>query len=246
MVLGGGYSLLRFGPPAVADLFAEDFEFEPMAEVAGFRRLAGGASTAAFDPFFGLDAEAGEDRATLVEEVRGDVCGTLYGGPTDGDSVVRIASFSDYNCPFCRVLTLRLAEIEKDAKSGVEIAWHEFPLLGEASEMAAKSALAAKRQGAYVEFHRRLMRAPFQTTPEYLVALADSIGIDHDELRKDMESEAVSRELAQSSALAEVFGFIGTPALVVGRTVVQGEIGDATLGRLIERERADGAITACT
>lgn len=111
--------------------------------------------------------------------------------------------------------------------------------------LAAQGALAAKRQDAYVDFHRRLMRAPFQTTPEYLEALSDAIGVDHAQLRADMTSEGVRREIAESSALAKTFRFIGTPALVVGRTVVQGEIDDATLERLIERERADGPIGAC-
>jgi hypothetical protein len=45
--------------------------------------------------------------------------------------------------------------------------------------------------------------------------------------------------------LAELFAFVGTPALVVGRTVVQGEINDARLERLIARERMDGPIEAC-
>jgi len=111
--------------------------------------------------------------------------------------------------------------------------------------LAAQAALAAKRQDAYVAFHKRLMRTPFGTTPEYLDVLAEDIGVDGARLRADMASEDVRRELRESSALADIFAFVGTPALVVGRTIVQGEIGDARLKRLIERERADGPIEAC-
>lgn len=245
LFLAGGYSLLRFGPPAVSQLFAGDFEFEPVERPAGFRRLAAGQSSAGFSPLFGLDDEAGPGISAAVAEVGADPCGSLYGGNGLDAGVVPIASFSDYNCPFCRVLTLRLVEIEDAADGDVQIAWHELPLLGEASMLAAQGALAAKRQGAYVEFHRRLMRAPFRATPEYLEALAEAIGVDHDRLREDMQSTAVQEEIMRSSALAKAFGFIGTPALVVGRTVVQGEIDDATLKRLIDRERADGPIAAC-
>ena len=245
LVLGGGYSLLRFGPLAAANLFTEDFAFEPMERPDGFRRLAGGQSSSGLDPFFGLNSAPDPEDVALLEEVRADVCGALYGETALRDGIVPIASFSDYNCPFCRVLTLRLGEIEEASRGGVDVAWHELPLLGEASMLAAQGALAAKRQDAYVDFHRRLMRAPFQTTPEYLEALSDAIGVDHDQLRADMTSEGVRREIAESSALAKTFRFIGTPALVVGRTVVQGEIDDATLERLIERERADGPIGAC-
>lgn len=245
LVLASGYAGLRFGAPAVADLLAEDFVFEPMARPAGFRRISGGKSTSGFDPFFGLDGTPDPAMDASIEDVRLRVCDALYGEDLENDGPVPIASFSDYNCPFCRVLTLRLSEIEEASSGRVRISWHELPLLGEASMMAAQGALAAKRQDAYVEFHRRLMRAPFETTPEYLTALADDIGVDKLQLLSDMESEEVRRELRESSALAKVFGFIGTPALVVGRTVVQGEIDDGRLKRLIERERADGPIAAC-
>lgn len=245
LVLAGGYGALKYGAPAVANLFATEFDFEPLAKPAGFRRITGGDSTAGFDPFFGLDDGSDAAKEALIADVETRVCETLYGDLARGEGVVPLASFSDYNCPFCRVLTQRLAKMEAASTGGLRIAWHELPLLGEASMTAAKGALAAKRQGAYVQFHKRLMRAPFQTTPEYLAVLAEDIGVDENQLIADMESEAVRREIQESSALAEVFGFIGTPALVIGRTVVQGEIGESTLNRLIERERVDGPVGAC-
>ena len=64
-------------------------------------------------------------------------------------------------------------------------------------------------------------------------------------MRRDMDGAAVSRRLAESAALAGLFGFAGTPALVVGRTVVVGAIGEARLRALIARERRDGPIPAC-
>ena len=245
LILAGGYGVFKYGAPAVSNLFAADFDFVSIAKPAGFRRIVGGESTAGFDPFFGLGDGPDVGMQAIVSRVENDVCQTLYGDKAGSPEVVPLASFSDYNCPFCRVLTQRLAKMEAGSDGRLQIAWHELPLLGEASMTAAKGALAAKRQGAYASFHRRLMRAPFQTTPEYLAALAEDIGVDRNQLIADMNSEAVQRELQESSALAKVFGFIGTPALVVGRTVVQGEIGDGTLKRLIEQERADGPIAAC-
>lgn len=245
LVLAGGYSAVRFGVPAMSNMFAADFDFEQIADPAGFRRISGGQSTAGFDPFFGLDAGQDVEMQAVVADVQNQICQTLYPEIFQKTGVVPLASFSDYNCPFCRVLTQRLSRMEAKSGGGLEIAWHELPLLGDGSMMAAKGALAAKRQNAYVEFHERLMRAPFQTTPEYLAVLANDIGVDEARLISDMESEAVQRELRESSALAQIFGFIGTPALVVGRTVVQGAIGEGDLKRLIDRERTDGSVAAC-
>jgi predicted DsbA family dithiol-disulfide isomerase len=244
LAIAGGYAALRFGPPAVADLFAGDFDFEPVERPVGFRRITGGDSSSGFDLFMGLDGGPDPAMAATAERIEGRVCETLYGSETE-PGVVPMASFSDYNCPYCRALTIRLSNIEEASGGGVRIAWHELPLLGEASMMAAQAALAAKRQGAYVAFHKRLMRTPFGTTPEYLDVLAEDIGVDGARLRADMASEDVRRELRESGALADIFAFVGTPALVVGRTVVQGQIDDARLKRLIERERADGPIGAC-
>ncbi|MEO1689787.1 MAG: DsbA family protein [Pseudomonadota bacterium] len=154
-----------------------------------------------------------------------------------------IASFSDYNCPFCKVLTQKLAALE-DA-GGVSVTWHEWPLLGEASMQAAQAALAADAQGAYAAFHKRLMRSRFRPTPEYLREIARSLDIDADRMLSDMASAAVAKRLADTAALSSIFGFPGTPALVVGRTVVVGAISDATLAALVEQERRDGPPEVC-
>jgi protein-disulfide isomerase len=52
-----------------------------------------------------------------------------------------------------------------------------------------------------------------------------------------MNSRATAAAIARTTALAAALGFIGTPALVVGRTVVQGDITRRQLERLIEDER---------
>ena len=127
----------------------------------------------------------------------------------------------------------------------MRIAWHEWPLLGPVSEVAAKAALAAKRQGAYPAFHDALMRGAFVPTPAFLQALAGRIGIDPQRMLADMESAGVAREIAETRALADLFGFFGTPSMVVGRTLVTGEIGDAALRALIAREAEDGPVPAC-
>ena len=235
-------ALAAVAAPRIRGLLEPELEFEPMAQPAGFRRIAGGGVSTGFDVFAGLDGE-GDPALDAAVEARDDLCAALFHAGTGSAGVVPIASFSDYNCPFCRVLTKRLAEIE--AEGGVAVSWHELPLLGEASMTAARGALAAARQGAYAAFHERLMASGFQTTPEYLEALAQSIGVDAGRLEADMRSDAVAREILRSRAVARAFGFIGTPAIVVGRTVVQGEIGERTLRRLIAREREDGPVPAC-
>ncbi len=90
------------------------------------------------------------------------------------------------------------------------------------------------------------MRGRFVATPEYLEILARDIGVDGNRLLADMESDAVSQRLCTTEAVARIFGFIGTPALVVGRTVVVGTVSESVIAALVEQERRDGPIPVCS
>lgn len=128
----------------------------------------------------------------------------------------------------------------------MRITWHEWPRLGPTSLSAARARLAADMQGAYAAFRTRLMRGRFVATPEYLEILAQDIGVDGDRLLSDMEGDAVSERLRNTEAVARIFDFIGTPALVVGRTVVVGKVSEGVIGALVEEERRDGPPPVCS
>ena len=61
--------------------------------------------------------------------------------------------------------------------------------------------------------------------------------MNQSQLRVDMNSSITTLAIQRTSALASALSLIGTPALVVGRTIVQGEITRSQLERLIENER---------
>ena len=240
-----GYAALR----TVPSLLPEKLELEALDRPEGFRRFVAGETSGGFDPFVGLgtgdSAEVAARKADALERVSENICAALYGGLNTTPSQVPMASFSDYYCPFCRVQTKRLAGMTGEMPDKIAVAWHELPLLGDSSNLAAKAALAAKRQGAYVAFHERLMTTPFQASREYLARLSDDIGVDGKQLITDMESPEIARELEDSAALARLFAFVGTPALVIGRTVVQGQISDRMVREIIELEREEGWQNAC-
>jgi protein-disulfide isomerase len=150
------------------------------------------------------------------------------------DSAIQIATFLDYRCPYCRKLADIMSKMHDD---NVRIVYKEWPILGEASLLAARYALAADRQGKYLAFHLRVMSSRFIPTAASLEAIAAELGIDVPQLRADTNSGITTREIQRTAALAAALGFIGTPAMVVGRTIVQGEITRDQLQRLIEDER---------
>lgn len=229
-VAGVVYGTRRFA----TTVFAPKLEFTEMSAPSGFRKYSAGAVSSAYDPFVGLGAEPGPEMRQVVDQVTADPCTALFGPERTPHGIVPVASFSDYNCPYCRVLTQYLAAREEAGI--IRMSWHELPLLGDTSVQAARAALAAKQQDAYALFHKRLMRAAFQTTPEYVGILAESLALDPVQMAEDMNGPQISAELINSAALARLFGIIGTPALVVGSTFVQGEISEARLDDLIALE----------
>ena len=246
LALGGGYLIAGRALP-ILPWFERDIAFEDLARPDGFRRVrAGETSSAGFDPFAGIGGAAPTETAiSAMADVERDICAALFGGWSPGSGTVPIASFSDYNCPICRVTTRRIARSEEVRDGTAQVTWHELPILGETSVLAARAALAADGQGAYAAFQDRLLRSPFQPTTAYIDAVADDLGLDRDCLVRDMASAETQARIDRSLALRDIFGFRGTPAILVGRTVVEGDIGEAMLSRLIEVEREAGPLPSC-
>jgi len=217
------------------------FEFEP-GPIDGLRVIAGGEVSTGFDPLVGVS----ESKSRNPQPLPSNLCKALFKRESWSEEWgVPIASFSDYNCPYCRVQTFELAELMDDASQRFTVVWHELALLGEMSLLAAKAALAADRQGAYVAFQRRLMRSSFSPTPEYLKGLAKNIGIDGEQLVSDMRDPEILSSIESTKDLARHLRFIGTPGLVVGRTVVMGYMPIAGIEELIEAEAEYGVPMFC-
>lgn len=210
---------------------APGMELEPLPDIPGFRRLPGGEVTRGVtDPLIGLDAAASVAPTPLDA-----LCEDLF--RKDVPRGVPVAYFTDYFCPRCRGLSAIL--LDRAAQAQIALTYHELPLISEGSEPAARMALAARNQGAYDVLHARLMRANFVPTEAYIRDLAESIGIDGNRLLADMASLETDAALRRSRALAARFRFFGTPALVVGRTAVLGQIETRRLDDLIALEAVE-------
>lgn len=133
----------------------------------------------------------------------------------------------------------------KDDANGLRLVRHELPVLGDASVLAAKAVLAAEEQGKHTAMKQRLSRATFITDEAFIRTVAQSVGIDARRLAADMASEDIARQLATSRALADMFGFVGTPALVIGSTVTVGAVTEGTIRAVIADERALSVPQSC-
>ncbi|MGI1661775.1 DsbA family protein [Palleronia sp. KMU-117] len=221
---------------------------EPLPGLPGFRRIEGTDLTRAFDPFVGLGTPASETatdtlRAAADRAVRADPCAALFPG-WSGDSVP-LAVFTDHNCAVCRRTEPEVRGWVGAQGGRVTLFWHDLPLLGPTSEIAARGALAARRLGAEAAFRARLLRSAPSPDPAWLAGTGASLGLDGARLAALAGSPEVDAALAGNLALFQLLGLAGTPGAVLGRTVVSGALPRERWARLLAGESAEATRAAC-
>ena len=154
-------------------------------------------------------------------------------GNVQGD--VTVVEFFDYQCGYCkRALPMMEALLESDAN--VRVIWKELPILGPISEFGAAASMGAQRQDLYLAFHTALMREP-ELSEERVMEIAQTVGLDTARLRQDMTDPAFKAYMMENRALAQRLGIEGTPAFVVGGTLVPGAIGIEQMRQIIAEAR---------
>lgn len=162
--------------------------------------------------------------------------GTPVVGNPDGDVV--IVEFFDYRCPYCKKVAEPLREVVKE-DGNIRLVMKEYPILSAESELAAKAALAAHEQGRYEDFHFTLMTEPGALNRDKIFGIAESLGLDLEKLRADMESPEIAAKLAEVAELGEALNVRGTPAFVIGDELVPGAISIEEMRQRVRQVRAD-------
>jgi protein-disulfide isomerase len=106
----------------------------------------------------------------------------------------------------------------------LRLVFKEFPILGPESTMAAYAALAARNQGNYEAFHWALMETDGSFDREHIFSVAQSVGLDTEQLARDMEDPALDGLIEKNAALANALGISGTPAFIVGDRLIGGAL----------------------
>jgi len=165
------------------------------------------------------------------------------GAPASGaarpDVVVVI--FTDYQCAVCKGTDPALGRLlARDP--GVRVIWKDWPIRGPASDFAARVALAAHRQGRYVQVHDALMAARGQLTPERITDIAHRAGADPARLAADLQNDAraIDEQLGRHRLQAFSLGLQGTPAYLVGPYLIQGGLDDRALAAAVRKARRAG------
>ncbi len=170
------------------------------------------------------------------EALVNDPSSPVAGNP-EGD--VTLVEFFDYQCTYCkRVIGSVMAVLEDDP--GLRVVYKEFPILGPASVIAARAALASRKQdpGKYLAFHKALMASRGRLSESKVMAIAAEVGFDEARLKSDMALPEIQQTIDRNLALAEALGISGTPSFVIGDELVPGLISLDAMKKYIAKARA--------
>lgn len=139
--------------------------------------------------------------------------------PTGGNpkGKVTVVEFFDYQCPHCVDMDPDIQGLIK-SNAEVRVVFKEFPIRGPVSLFAAKAALAASKQGKYMQLHEALMKSAKDLNEDKVLELAKSVGLDVKKLKADMNGDAVNQQIKDTYKLAQELQLFGTPALFVAKT----------------------------
>lgn len=148
---------------------------------------------------------------------------------------ITVTEFFDYKCGYCRQVTPQVVELVQK-NPDVRLVLKDFVIFGNDSEAAARLMLGAKDQGKGLELHKALM-AENALDARGALRIAAGLGVDLEKAKVIGESEAVSQHLADTDTLAKTLQLSGTPAFIVGDTLIPGADINA-LKLAIEQTRA--------
>ncbi len=187
------------------------------------------------------DAQANADRdlvASMRDPLENDGYSLVTGNP-DGD--VTVIEFLDYRCGYCKQAHDGVkALIASDPN--IKFIIKEFPILGPESTFAARAAMASLAQGAdmYLKFNDAMMRHKGNLDQQTVMRIAGDVGIDQARLAQEVQNPEIASNIRETYGLARRLDISGTPAFIIGDTIVRGFLPYDALKEIVEEQREQG------
>ncbi|MEQ6247842.1 DsbA family protein [Sulfitobacter sp. HNIBRBA3233] len=162
---------------------------------------------------------------------------SFVGGNPEGD--ITLVEFLDYRCGYCKRAHSEVAEL---LESDGNIRWivKELPILGEASVLASRFAVAVKQVSggeSYMAVHDALMSFNGDITMPTLRRLGSTFGLDMDAIEARMQSDEVTAEIARTRELASALQITGTPTFVMEDELLRGYLPLDQMRLIVEDKR---------
>jgi protein-disulfide isomerase len=138
---------------------------------------------------------------------------------------VTVVEFFDYRCGYCKLAAPQVVKLIEQ-NPDVRFVFKQFPIFGEVSDTAAKVALTPAGKAKALALYKSWMgeKALDEAIIDRDLTLA---GLDPAQVRKAADDPEIARQIRDTRALATSLKIEGTPAFVVGDTLIPGADVDA-------------------
>ncbi len=171
------------------------------------------------DPVMAALGDAAQKAAVARQkDLLSDPASPVIGNPNGN---VTIVEFTDYQCSYCKAAEPRLQALLKEDPN-VRLVVKEFPILTKESVTASRAALASVKQGKYTAFHQAMMGHKGQLTVEAVFEYAKKVGLNVDQLKKDMNAPEIGDQIIENLKLARAMKISVVPGLVVDTKILSG------------------------
>jgi protein-disulfide isomerase len=140
------------------------------------------------------------------------------GSPTKGPdgAPITIVEFADFQCPHCAEFAPALDKIVEARKNDVRFVYKLY-VLGKfpQSELAARAAYAAGKQGKFWEMHHMIFANQQRLSQQDLDTMAAQLGIDVSRFHADIQSQETSERITKDKKLGEDLKIEGTPSIFI-------------------------------
>lgn len=198
---------------------------------------------ASVEGHYNKQAESQAAQEGSLDEVPADLvdANTPAFGPADAK--VTVVEFFDYNCGYCKQVANDLGRL-MDEEKNVRYVFKELPILSATSEVAARYALAAHKQGKFIDFHMALMNYQGPISEDFLKKTAEGLKLDMKKLAKDADSQELRDALNKNVSAARALGVRGTPFFLFNKEKVPGAIGYSRMKEMVAQQSGAAAAPA--
>lgn len=191
-----------------------------------------------------LQTREAEEKARADFDLVADNADALFndgyswvGGNPDGD--ITLVEFLDYRCGYCKRAHDEVAKL-LESDGNIRLIVKELPILGEQSVVASRFAIATKQlagDDSYKAINDALMAFNGDVSLPALRRLASTFGLDADAIEAHMDSDSVTKEIADTRALAQLMQISGTPTFIMQDEMLRGYLPYDQMKALLEGKR---------
>jgi protein-disulfide isomerase len=130
---------------------------------------------------------------------------------------VTVVAFVDFQCSACAAFSPLLKNVIAEFGSNARLVVRDYPLteIHDRAMAAARAGFAARKQGKFFELGEMMYRNQEALDDGSLARYAASLGMNVEQFRTDMASQAAGAEINKDVADGNSYGVSGTPAVFV-------------------------------